>query len=112
MDTKRFTGQEGKLISASEAQELTIPHQKKERYFTDKGENYVRAEFFGIHTFNQLIKLHGDNCVGFRVYYGLRDEEEEDDTKTKKSKNQLPGLFLFLSTPMAKTLSGLLSWAA
>ncbi len=94
MDSKRFTGREGRLISASEAQELTIPHQKRERYFTDKGENYVKAEFFGIHTFNELIKLHGDNCVGFRVYYGLRDEEEDDDTKTKKAKKPTPRLVL------------------
>jgi len=94
MDTKRFTGREGRLISASEAQELTTPHQKKERYFTDKGENYVKAEFFGIHTFNELIKMHGDNCVGFRVYYGLRDEEEDDDSKKEKSKKPTPRLVL------------------
>ncbi|MCF0074783.1 hypothetical protein LZD49_30130 [Dyadobacter sp. CY261] len=94
METKRFTGQEGRLISAAEAQELTHPHQKRERDFTARGENYVKAEFFGIHTFNDLIKLHGDNCVGFRVYYGLRDEEEEDDTKTLRSKRPTPRLVL------------------
>lgn len=94
MDTKRFTGREGQLISAAAAQELTIPHQKRERDFTARGENYVKAEFFGIHTFNELIKLHGDNCVGFRVYYGLRDEEEDDDTKTLKHKKPTPRLVL------------------
>lgn len=94
MDSKRFTGREGRLISASEAQELTIPHQKRERDFTARGENYVKAEFFGLHTFNELIKLHGDNCVGFRVYYGLRDEEEDSDTKAEKSKKPTPRLVL------------------
>ncbi|GGM99610.1 hypothetical protein GCM10010967_36980 [Dyadobacter beijingensis] len=94
METKRFTGREGRLISVSEAQELTHPHQKKERDFTARGENYVKAEFFGIHTFNELIKLHGENCVGFRVYYGLRDEEEDDDSKTEKSKKPTPRLVL------------------
>ncbi|WP_353717681.1 hypothetical protein [Dyadobacter sp. 676] len=94
MDTRKFTGREGRLISASEARELTTPHQKREHDFKARGENYVKAEFFGIHTFNDLIKLHGENCVGFRVYYGLRDEEEEDDTKTTKSKKPTPRLVL------------------
>jgi hypothetical protein len=94
MDSKKFTGREGQLISAAAAQELTSPHQKRERDFTARGENYVKAEFFGIHTFNELIKLHGDNCVGFRVYYGLRDEEEEDDTKKVRSKKPTPRLVL------------------
>lgn len=94
METKRFTGQEGRLISVLEAQELTQPHQKRERDFTARGENYVKAEFFGLQTFNDLIKLHGENCVGFRVYYGLRDEEEDDDSKTERSKRPTPRLVL------------------
>jgi hypothetical protein len=94
MDTKRFTGREGQLISALKAQELTTPHQKREHDFAARGETYVKAEFFGIHTFNELIKLHGDNCVGFRVYYGLRDEEEDDDSKKVKVKKPTPRLVL------------------
>jgi hypothetical protein len=92
MESKRFTGREGQLISALAAQELTIPHQKRERDFTARGENYVKAEFFGIHTFNELIRLHGDSCVGFRIYYGLRDEEDENDLQ--KSKRPTPRLVL------------------
>ncbi len=94
MDSKRFTGREGRLISASEALELTTPHQKRERDFTARGENYVKAEFFGLHTFNDLIKMHGDSCVGFRVYYGLRDEEEDNDSKAQKSKKPTARLVL------------------
>jgi hypothetical protein len=76
MDVKKFTGKEGQLISAEQAMELTRPHLGKERDILSRGENFVKAEFFGIHTFNELIKIHGDNCVGFRVYYGVRDEDD------------------------------------
>lgn len=95
MANKRFTGQEGQLISAAKAAELITPHQKKEKECLQRGENYVRAEFFGIHTFNELIKLHGDQCVGFRVYYGLRDEEEFGSHVTvPKGKKPTPRLVL------------------
>jgi hypothetical protein len=70
-----FTGNEGRLISAAEIKDLTAPHHAKENEITAKGDNYIKAEFFGIHTFNRLIGLHGDNCVGFRVYYGNQIEE-------------------------------------
>ncbi|KQS31460.1 hypothetical protein [Dyadobacter sp. Leaf189] len=76
MDVKKFTGKEGQLISAERALELTKPHLSREREIVGRGENFVKAEFFGIHTFNELIGLHGDNCVGFRVYYGVRDEDD------------------------------------
>lgn len=77
MDSRKFTGKEGQLISAESALRITEPFQKREREIKLRGENYVKAEFFGIHTFNELIRSHGDNCVGFRMYYGLTDEEED-----------------------------------
>ncbi|MCE7066461.1 hypothetical protein [Dyadobacter sp. CY326] len=84
MDSRRFTGKEGQLISADEALLITAPFQKREREIMSRGENYVKAEFFGIHTFNELIRSHGDDCVGFRMYYGLSDEEEDTlDTKAE-----------------------------
>lgn len=75
----KFTGHEGKLISSFEIKALTEPHHKKEKDIAARGENYIKAEFFGIHTFNKLIQSHGDSCVGFRVYYGNRDEDHEGD---------------------------------
>ena len=90
MNSKGFTGKEGKLISAEQAQRITSPHLKKEREILARGENFVKAEFFGIHTFNDLINMHGQNCVGFRVYYGVSDEEDNatelDATDIKREK--------------------------
>jgi hypothetical protein len=80
MDTRRFTGKEGELVSAETAVRLTRHFQTRQKEILERGDKYVRAEFFGIHTFNELISMHGDKCAGFRVYYGIR-EEEEDDTE-------------------------------
>jgi hypothetical protein len=82
MDSPKFTGKEGQLISAEKALAITEPYQRREQEIALRGENYVKAEFFGIHTFNELIRSHGDNCVGFRMYYGLTDEDEELFDKT------------------------------
>ena len=76
MDSRRFTGKEGELISAEQALRITEPFQKREQEITLRGENYVKAEFFGIHTFNELMSIHGETCVGFRVYYGITEEEQ------------------------------------
>ncbi|MCF2486809.1 hypothetical protein [Dyadobacter sp. CY347] len=75
MDPRKFTGKEGQLISAEQALRITEPFQRREQEITLRGENYVKAEFFGIHTFNELMSIHGETCVGFRVYYGITEEE-------------------------------------
>ncbi|TLU99606.1 hypothetical protein FEN17_20705 [Dyadobacter luticola] len=95
MNPAKFTGQEGALVSAKDALQLTSPHRKKEKDCRERGENFVRAEFFGIHTFNQLIDQHGDNCVGFRAYYGVVDEDDMDQIKGKADrKKATPRLIL------------------
>jgi len=78
METRRFTGKEGELVSAEAALRLTRPYEARQKEILERGDNYVKAEFFGIHTFNELISMHGDKCAGFRVYYGIRDEEEDN----------------------------------
>lgn len=85
MNTSRFTGKEGALISAEEALIITGQFQSREREITSRGVNYVKAEFFGIHTFNELIRSHGDSCVGFRMYYGLTEENEDSTDKRSAS---------------------------
>ena len=75
----KFTGHEGQLISSFEIKSLTEPHHAREKDIAARGENYIKAEFFGIHTFNRLIEQFGEKCVGFRVYYGSRDEDHEGD---------------------------------
>jgi hypothetical protein len=77
MDTKRFTGKEGELVSAETALKLTRLHHARQKDILERGDNYVKAEFFGIHTFNELISMHGDKCAGFRIYYGISEEEED-----------------------------------
>ncbi|CAG5070987.1 hypothetical protein DYBT9623_03308 [Dyadobacter sp. CECT 9623] len=76
MDAKKFTGREGQLISAEQALEIINPHLDRERDILGRGDNFVKAEFFGLHTFKDLISLYEESCVGFRVYYGVRDEED------------------------------------
>lgn len=89
MNRNKYTGKEGKLISAADATALTEPHLSREREIIKRGENFVKAEFFGIHTFNELIGMHGENCIGFRVYYGLRDEEDNSmDRKDNAAEEQ------------------------
>jgi hypothetical protein len=83
MDPRKFSGKEGQLVSAEQAARITEPFQRREQEITLRGENYVKAEFFGIHTFNELMGLHGETCVGFRVYYGIT--EEVADSADKKS---------------------------
>lgn len=75
----KFTGNEGRLISSSEAKKFTDPHHALEKNIKARGENFIQAEFFGINTFNQLIEPFKKTCVGFRVYYGARSEDHEGD---------------------------------
>lgn len=75
----QFTGNEGELVAASKFQELATPHKKKQKEIHGRGENFVEAEFFGIKKFNKLIEKHGDKCVGFRVFYGSREEDHSTD---------------------------------
>jgi hypothetical protein len=95
MNPRKYTGHEGRLIPAERASRITTPHQNREKEIMGRGETFVKAEFFGIHTFNELIAAHGKNCVGFRVYYGVGDEEDEHEEaiaaadKTRKQASRL-----------------------
>jgi hypothetical protein len=70
-----LTGDEGELVSSSDAQELIQPFQKREKKSKSQKKNPVHAEFFGINVFRKLIDDCGEGCVGFRVYYGTRSED-------------------------------------
>jgi hypothetical protein len=75
----KYTGMEGQLISAREAKLFTTNHQKVKEQIVKDGKNYVEAEFFGLETFNRLLKGCNGKPVGFRVYYGLRDENHDGE---------------------------------
>ncbi|KAA0991435.1 hypothetical protein [Dyadobacter aurulentus] len=81
MDAKKFTGKEGQLISAEQALDIIKPHLGREREILGRGDNFVKAEFFGLHTFKDLINLYEESCVGFRVYYGVKDEEDNSENE-------------------------------
>ncbi|SDE27513.1 hypothetical protein SAMN04487996_104231 [Dyadobacter soli] len=75
----KYTGQEGQLISAREAKLFTTNHQNVKELIEKDGKNYVEAEFFGLETFNKLLKGCGGKPIGFRIYYGLREENHDED---------------------------------
>ena len=75
----KFTGNEGELVTASVVKELISPFQTKERAIKERKDNLVHAEFFGIKAFQKLINQHENKCVGFRVYYGTREEDHSGD---------------------------------
>jgi hypothetical protein len=75
----KYTGTEGQLISAREAKLFAKSHQGVREQIVKGGRNYVEAEFFGLETFRKLIEGCNGKPVGFRVYYGLRDEDHDGD---------------------------------
>lgn len=75
----QYRGTEGQLISVREAKVFTKRHQGNREDVIRAGKNYVEAEFFGLETFQQLLKECGGKPVGFRVYYGVREEDHEGD---------------------------------
>ena len=75
----KYDGTEGKLISARDAKLLTSSHQNVREQIVKDGRNYVEAEFFGLETFNRLLKECGGDPVGFRVYYGQREENHDGE---------------------------------
>jgi hypothetical protein len=58
-----FTGNEDHSISLLDAAELT-------KNYRDAGINGVKAEFFGKTTLEGI--LDQQNCVGLRIYFGLK----------------------------------------
>lgn len=69
--TPVFDGYEGEIIPTDAAKKIKDVHQNRKKEINEANtENYVEAEFFGLYKFQELIKPYGDNCVGFRVYYG------------------------------------------
>jgi hypothetical protein len=83
-----FSGDEGKIILSSEAKKIKDVHQRKKDAIIKTGDNYVEAEFFGMNRFKELIAPYGDQCVGFRVYYGNTLETHKDGKATVDAKGK------------------------
>ncbi|NIJ53530.1 hypothetical protein [Dyadobacter arcticus] len=107
----QYRGTEGDLISVKEAKLFTARHQEQREAIEREGaNNYVEAEFFGLETFKQLLDECGGEPVGFRVYYGLRNEihsdgEPEVDEKGKPT----PRLIIVPVDSHGVDLTGLVS---
>lgn len=71
----KYKGSEGKLVPAKEAKKITGLYQNHKDYKDKPGFNYVEAEFFGLEKFQQLMQECSGTPVGFRVYYGFRQED-------------------------------------
>jgi hypothetical protein len=77
MDPYKFTGDEGKFVSAVTASKLTERYQKNQEENKKKPGTFTEAQFFGG---NQLQKLlQKDGCVGLRFYFAKTEDREISD---------------------------------
>ena len=77
MNSKKFTGQEGKFISSAKAAQFTSRfHEKKKKEGEEPG-TYVEAQFYGNKQLEILMKKEG--CVGLRFYRGVSEDQELND---------------------------------
>ncbi|WP_221390442.1 hypothetical protein [Dyadobacter sp. NIV53] len=87
----KYVGTEGEFILKNMAEEMIEKHcQFAEK---DQTRQFVKAEFFGLDIFKNLLDECEGKAVGFRIYYGLSDEnssEEGDNIKSKQDQNIKP----------------------
>ncbi len=77
MNITRFTGEEGKFISSTQAAELTGRFREKKEKEGMKPGTYVEAQFYGNKKLQKLMKK--DGCVGLRIYFGVSKDKELAD---------------------------------
>ena len=77
MNAKKFTGEEGKFVSAAAASELTERYQKKRKDAREKPGTFTEAQFFGNKQLQKLMQK--DGCVGLRFYFAKTKDKEISD---------------------------------
>jgi hypothetical protein len=77
MNAKKFTGEEGTLISSSKAATFTKSFREKKEKEHKKPNTYTEAQFFGNSKLKKLMKKEG--CVGLRFYFGAFTATEFED---------------------------------
>ncbi|TDB67839.1 hypothetical protein [Arundinibacter roseus] len=77
MNLKKFTGEEGKLISAKEATTIINRFHEKKKKEGSKPKTYTEAQFFGNKQLAKLMQKEG--CVGLRFYFGVSEDTEFSD---------------------------------
>lgn len=73
----KYTGKEGSIIPASQIKKLRENHKRQGKEQEAKGHHYIESEFFGLETFKKLLDRCGGEPVGFRVFYGNRNENRD-----------------------------------
>lgn len=77
MDSYKFTGDEGKFVSAAAASKLTEHYQHTQKESKKKPGTFTEAQFFGSKQLQRLMKK--DGCVGLRFYFAKTEEKEISD---------------------------------
>ena len=75
MNDSIFNENAGRFLSAKETQSLKETYRNCKLACGEKEAEYTRSEFFGLDRVKQLLKQPG--CVGVRVHYANRWEDEE-----------------------------------
>lgn len=76
-DRNKFHGDVGRLLSGRDAIDRTDLFKKYKHEKGFKPDTFTRAEFFGINRINKL--LGRSDCVGIRIYYGKRFEDQDEN---------------------------------
>ncbi|WP_020607156.1 hypothetical protein [Spirosoma spitsbergense] len=75
MNDSIFNENAGRFLTAKETKSLKETYRNCKLACGEKEEEYTRSEFFGLDRVNQLLKQPG--CVGVRVHYANRWEDED-----------------------------------
>ncbi len=84
----KYTGKEGSIIPASQIKKLRDNHTLLGKEQEAKGHHYIESEFFGLETFKTLLEGCGGKAVGFRVFYGNRNENREGKAPVEDPKGK------------------------
>lgn len=79
----KYTGNEINILSKSQVKEITEKYQKNENVLKKHGINYVKYQFFGINGIKSIIDSCDYEVAGFRLYYGLTEEDHNGDGRKK-----------------------------
>ncbi|WP_025762430.1 hypothetical protein [Dyadobacter tibetensis] len=73
----KYTGTEGRILPSAQVKKLLENHKSKRGDQEKSGSHYIESEFFGLETFEKLLKNCGGKAVGFKVYYGNQLENRD-----------------------------------
>ena len=74
MKSFKFTGEEGKFVTATDASKLTERYQSTQKEDKKKPGTFTEAQFFGNKQLQKLMKK--DGCVGLRFYFAKTEDQE------------------------------------